>query len=134
MFCSSCGAPNADGASFCSKCGAPLGQAPMAPIQAPQSAYAAPPVPATSRKNPWLAAILNLFIGIGYLYLGYKKLFGMPTILFVFVVLIIDVVVGVFTIGLVPLVLALVLAYDGYVKANGEKGYISAEPALIYQT
>ena len=73
----------------------------------------APPVPATSRKNPWLAAILNLFIGIGYLYLGYKKLFGMPTILFVFVVLIIDVVVGVFTIGLVALLLALVLAYDG---------------------
>jgi hypothetical protein len=25
------------------------------------------------------------------------------------------------------------LAYDGYVKAKGEKGYINTEPALLYQ-
>jgi hypothetical protein len=105
----------------------------MATTQPPQSGYASPAVPPSGRKNAWLAAILNLFIGIGYLYLGYKKIFGMPTILFVFVVLIIEAVIGIFTIGIASLILALVLAYDGYVKANGEKGYINAEPALIYQ-
>jgi uncharacterized membrane protein YvbJ len=132
MFCSSCGAPNTDGASFCSKCGAALGQA-TAPVQAPQAGSSAAPVPTTRRKNEWLALILNLFIGIGYLYLGYKKVLGLPTILFVFVVLIIDVVVGVFTIGLVPLLLAILFAYDGFVKAKGEKGFINTEPAMIYQ-
>jgi hypothetical protein len=134
VFCSSCGAPNADGAAFCSKCGAPLTQAVTVPVQAPiQSGSSAPSIPTSYRKSPLLAAILNLFIGIGYLYLGYKKVFGIPTILFVFVVLVIDVVIGVFTFGIVSLLLALVLAYDGYVKAKGSKGYISTEPALIYQ-
>ena len=132
MFCSNCGAPNADGASFCSKCGAPLGQATPA-AQAPLSSYSNTPAPVTGRKNEWLAAILNLILGIGYLYLGYKKVLGLPTILFVFVVLIIDVVVGLFTIGLVPLVLAILFAYDGFVKAKGQKGYINTEPSMIYQ-
>ena len=133
MFCSSCGAANADGASFCASCGAPLNQAAASSAQAPQGGYASQPVQAGNRKNKWVAAILNLFIGIGYLYLGYKKVFGIPTILFVFLVLIIDVVIGIFTFGIVSFLLALVLAYDGYVKAKGEKGYISTEPALIYQ-
>ena len=110
-----------------------MGQSPTASAQAPQSGYTPSPPPPNGRKNAWLAAILNLFIGIGYLYLGYKKVFSMPTILFVFVVLIIDIVVGFFTIGLIPLILAILFAYDGYVKAKGEKGYISTEPALIYQ-
>ena len=35
--------------------------------------------------------------------------------------------------GLIPLILAILLAYDGYVKAKGEKGYINTEPALLYQ-
>ncbi len=83
-------------------------------------------------KNRWLAAILNLVLGIGYLYLGYRKVLGLPTILFVFVVLVIDVVVGFFTLGLVPVILALPFAYDGYVKAKGEEGYISTEPAMSF--
>jgi len=83
-------------------------------------------------KNRWLAAILNLILGIGYLYLGYRKVLGLPTILFVFVVLVIDVVVGFFTLGLVPIILALPFAYDGYVKARGEKGYVSTEPSISF--
>jgi hypothetical protein len=84
-------------------------------------------------KNRFVAAILNLFWGIGYLYLGYKKIFGLQTILFVIVVFIIDIVLSIFGLGIVSLILVLVLAYDGYVKAKGKKGFISAEPAMVYQ-
>ncbi|MDG6926594.1 MAG: zinc ribbon domain-containing protein [Nitrososphaerota archaeon] len=35
MFCSSCGAVNADGAVFCSKCGAALARTPASSIPAP---------------------------------------------------------------------------------------------------
>jgi len=94
---------------------------------------AAPPAQQGDRKNPFVAGFLNLIIGFGYLYLGYKKVLGLPAILFVLVVLVIDILVGSLTVGLVPLVLALLLAYDGYVKAKGNKGYINTEPALIYQ-
>jgi hypothetical protein len=49
------------------------------------------------------------------------------------VVLVFDVVVGFFTLGVVPIIPALFFAYDGYLKAKGEKGYINTEPAMIYQ-
>ncbi len=104
------------------------------PPQQPQPAYGTPPpAPQGNRKDPVIAGILNLFIGLGYLYLGYRRVFGLPTILFVIVVLLINVVTGIFTLGLVPLILAILLAYDGYVKARGEKGYVDTEPALLYQ-
>lgn len=80
-----------------------------------------------------IAEFLNLFIGLGYLYLGYRKVFGLPTVLFVIVFFFVDVLLGIFTFGLVPLILAILLAYDGYVKAKGEKGYINTEPTLLYQ-
>lgn len=133
MFCSACGSPNADGAAFCSKCGAPLAKATTAPAQAPETVNAPPPIQSSERKNPYVAAVLNLFFGIGYLYLGYNKVLGVPAILFVIVALIVDVVVGVFTAGIASLLFALLLAYDGYVKANGKKGYINTEPAVLYQ-
>jgi TM2 domain-containing membrane protein YozV len=80
MFCSKCGAENADGARFCAKCGAALA------VAAPEPAPAAPTTmrstsdvtPAASRavaaesstgKNPVLAVVLSLFItGLGQLY------------------------------------------------------------------
>jgi uncharacterized membrane protein YvbJ len=133
VFCSSCGASNVDGAAFCAKCGSPLGQAASAaPIQGSQGGYT-PPSATGERKNPWAAAILNLFFGIGYLYLGYKKVLGIPTIAFVVVILVIDIVIGIFTFGLISFIIAIVLAYDGYVKANGGKGYIGTEPAMLYR-
>jgi len=104
------------------------------PPQQSQPAYGTPPsAPQGNRKDPVIAGFLNLFIGLGYLYLGYRRVFGLPTILFVIVVLLINVVTGIFTLGLVPLILAILLAYDGYVKARGEKGYVDTEPALLYQ-
>jgi hypothetical protein len=104
------------------------------PSQQSQPAYVpAPAVPQGNGKDPVIAGVLNLFIGIGYLYLEYRKVLGLPTLLFVLVLLIVDVLLGIFTFGLAPLVLAVLLAYDGYVKAKGEKGYINTEPALLYQ-
>ncbi|MDA4134115.1 MAG: zinc ribbon domain-containing protein [Thaumarchaeota archaeon] len=133
MFCSNCGAPNPDGVAFCSKCGTALGPAASSPAQASQSGFSSPASPTVVGKNKFVAAILNLFWGIGYLYLGYKKVLGMRSYLFVVVIFIIDVVIGIFTFGIVSLLIALVLAYDGYVKASGKKGFISAEPALLSQ-
>ena len=135
MFCSKCGASNSDDASFCGKCGNPLRNPSDAmSTQQSQPAYVTPPpVPQGNRKDPIIAGFLNLFIGLGYLYLGYRKVFGLPTILFVIVLFLVDILVGIFTLGLVPLILAILLAYDGYVKAKGDKGYINTEPALLYQ-
>jgi len=83
-------------------------------------------------KNRFVAAILNLFWGIGYLYLGYKKVFGLRSILFVIVIFIVDIVLSIFGLGIISLILVIVLAYDGYVKATGKKGFISAEPATNF--
>lgn len=134
MFCSKCSASNSDDASFCSKCGNSLrNQSSAVPPQQSQPAYVTPPPVQGNRKDPIVAGILNLFIGLGYLYLGYRKVLGLPTILFVFVLLIVDVLLGIFTFGLVPLILTVLVAYDGYIKAKGEKGYLNTEPALLYQ-
>jgi uncharacterized membrane protein YvbJ len=131
VFCSKCGCPNAEGAAFCAKCGSALPNSASAPAQS--TGVAPPPAQSGSKKNPIVAAVLNFFFGVGYLYLGYKKVLGLPAILFVVVALLIFIVLGTFTAGLLPLVLAIVMAYDGYVKANGEKGYIGTEPALLYK-
>ena len=133
MFCSSCGAPNPDTATFCSKCGAPLNKVSPAPTPLPQTAAPASPMPTAERKSPIVALVLNLFFGLGYLYLGYTRVLGLSTILFVVVALIVQIVLGVFTFGIASLLFAILLAYDGYVKADGKKGYIGTEPSLLYQ-
>jgi zinc-ribbon domain len=132
VFCSSCGASNPDDAAFCNKCGAALARPTAPPIPVPQVAPAESGLPPGGR-NPWVAAILNLVIGIGYLYLGYRKVLGLPTILFVVVTLLVEVVLGFFTFGLLSLVAAIFLAYDGFVKAKGERGYLGTEPGIGYQ-
>jgi hypothetical protein len=37
------------------------------------------------------------------------------------------VILGIFTVGIIPLILAIAMAYDGYQKASGKKGFIGAE-------
>jgi hypothetical protein len=135
VFCGKCGASNSDDASFCGKCGNSLrSTSDVTPPQQSQPANVTPPpVPQGNRKDPVIAGVLNLFIGLGYLYLGYRKVFGLSTILFVIVYFLVDIVLAFFTLGLVPLILAILVAYDGYVKAKGEKGYVSTEPVLLYQ-
>ena len=48
-------------------------------------------------------------------------------ILFVIIMLIVFAIVGTFTLGLVELVIAVILAIDGYQKGQGQKGFIGAE-------
>lgn len=78
-------------------------------------------------KSPIVAAVLNLFFGLGYLYLGTKKVLGLSTIVFVVVALVLEIILGIFTIGILSFVFAILLAVDGWQKANGAKGFISAE-------
>jgi zinc-ribbon domain len=127
VFCPRCGAQNADGAAFCSSCGASL-SAPPPPVSAGQTPGSqGTPQGTGQQKNHWIAAFLNLFFGLGYIYLGSKKVLGVPTIAFVILVLILDVILGRFTVGIASLLLAILLAVDGWQKANGGKGFISAE-------
>jgi hypothetical protein len=124
VYCPKCGASNQDDATFCSSCGNSLTAAPVGTVT--------PPKP-VERKNPIIAAILNFFLfGIGYLYLGYRKVLGLSTILFVVIVFIVYVIIGVYTFGLFELVIGIVLAYDGYVKAKGERGVLGADPEYLY--
>jgi TM2 domain-containing membrane protein YozV len=75
MFCSKCGAENADGARFCAKCGNPLATAPTAdpppppPTGTVRGEAAAPVSVPPTGKTPWIAALLSAFIsGLGQLY------------------------------------------------------------------
>lgn len=119
MFCPKCGANNSDDATFCQSCGNSLKQAASSPSTLQPNS--------STGKSPIVAAILNLFFGVGYLYLGYKKILGLQTIVFVILALIVYAVIGFFTIGLVELLIAVILAIDGYQKGQGQKGFISGE-------
>jgi len=131
MFCTKCGAQNADGAAFCSSCGANLSATPQTPSTGPTSwSQGTPQFSQSTRKNPWIAAFLNLIFGLGYVYLGTRKVLGMSTVLFVLLVLLLDVILGIFTAGLASFVVAVVLAVDGWQKASGGKGFINAEYAM----
>lgn len=78
-------------------------------------------------KSPLVAAILNFFFGAGYLYLGFKSVLGVPTIVFVVLALIIYIGLGYFTIGVVTFIVAVLLAVDGWQKGSGQKGFVTAE-------
>ncbi|HUK75191.1 MAG TPA: zinc ribbon domain-containing protein [Nitrososphaerales archaeon] len=128
MFCAKCGAQNADGAVFCASCGASLSTgAQAAPSSPAPGGQAMPQSNQYAGKSPIVAAVLNLFFGLGYLYLGTKKVLGLSTILFVVVALVLQILLGIFTIGILSFVFAILLAVDGWQKANGGKGYINAE-------
>jgi hypothetical protein len=127
MFCQSCGAENADDAVYCRSCGAQLqvaGARPPGTMPGSSPYYSAPRPPA---KSPVVAAILNLFFGIGYWYLGYRKVLTVPTTIFIIIALIIYLILGIFTFGILELLLAIILAIDGYQKGQGQKGFIAAE-------
>jgi hypothetical protein len=127
MYCPKCGASNQNDATFCSSCGETLMVAPVG------SVGSVPPSNQVWRKSPIIAAILNFFLfGVGYLYLGYKKVLGIQTVFFVVLVFIVYIIIGAFTFGLLELLIGIVLAYDGYVKAKGERGILGAEPEYLY--
>jgi hypothetical protein len=128
VFCSKCGAQNADGAAFCSNCGASLSAASQPASMGPApGGQGGPTSNQYAGKNPWIAAFLNLFFGLGYVYLGTKKVLGLNTVLFVLLALVIQIILGVFTVGILSFVFAILLAVDGWQKASGGKGFIGAE-------
>jgi uncharacterized membrane protein YvbJ len=141
MYCQKCGAQNTDDATFCYACGALLHSS------SPQGSRssASPPISSSGgqppsydvskidRKNPIITALLNFFLfGLGYLYLGYRRVFGVPTIVFVLIVLVLYIIIGVFTLGLGEFIIGIFMAYDGYVKADGGRGLLATEPEYIY--
>lgn len=131
MYCQKCGASNPEGATFCASCGSPLAQPTSGSASSTSAGFNQVPV---QRKSPIIAALLSFFLfGIGYLYLGTKKILGIPTILFVVIILIVYVGLGFFTFGLLGFVVGIILAYDSYVKAKGERGVLGAEPEYLYR-
>jgi hypothetical protein len=78
-------------------------------------------------KSAVVAAVLNFFFGLGYVYLNYRKVLGVPTIGFVVIAIILYFVLGFFTFGIITFILGVLLAIDGWQKGEGQRGFISAE-------
>jgi hypothetical protein len=106
---------------------------------APQQGYPPPSQqsypPTTSStiqtsKSGVLGAILNFFFpGLGYWYLGYKKVIGIHPVLFLIVIWIVEAAIS----FLIPPVfflswlISLFVAYDAYVKSKGQSGWVRVE-------
>jgi len=128
MFCPKCGTENPNDATYCQKCGnalqtTNLGSQPPSSSSSPSYSQN----PQSAAKSPIIAAVLNLFFGVGYFYLGYRKVLGLQTIVSVILIFVLCVIIGYFTLGIGPVIIIVVLAIDGYQKGKGQKGFISAE-------
>jgi TM2 domain-containing membrane protein YozV len=124
MFCTKCGSPNGDAASFCVKCGAPLAAAGAPRNTASQNATpdsatvrgqtAAAPKTVTG-KNPVVALILSVFLGAlgaGQFYNGdWKKGLAMALA---------SLLLGVATAGLVTFGVWIWSMIDAYQVASGK--------------
>ena len=124
MFCTKCGAQNPDGAAFCHSCGNKLDGATQPSSTPAQGGIASHSIQGKSQP---VAAVLNFFFGLGYLYLGYKRVLGVPAAVFVVLTIVVYVILGALTAGIAAFVLAILLAVDGWQKAGGAKGFVSAQ-------
>jgi hypothetical protein len=129
VFCTKCGAQNADGVAFCYSCGNRLDGVSQSSVPPTLQNSQGPWIPAKSvqGKSAIIAAVLNFFFALGYLYLGYKKVLGVPAIFFVLLTVLIYIIFGLYTGGIVTFIFAVLLAIDGWQKGSGGKGFISAE-------
>jgi len=143
-FCMECGAQIMPGKRFCVKCraSAPPSMRPQPqqtvtgvttqPLPSPPQTYppTQPPSAQPSAKSGGLGAILNFFFpGVGYWYLGYRKVVGLHPILFLIVIWVVEAILGFLSLFLtsISLLICIFLAYDAYVKAQGKPGWIKAE-------
>lgn len=144
MYCTKCGNKNDEGATFCGNCGNPLRSSPsnaravpqqsypnLQPLSPPQQTYP-PTQPRTTQtsKNGILGALLNFFFpGLGYWYLGYRKVLGIHPALFLIIIWIFEAAIAFYitTLGILSLLISIFVAYDAYVKAKGKPGWVSAE-------
>lgn len=80
----------------------------------------------SSSQNGVLSAILNfLFPGLGYWYLGYRKVFGIHPILFLIAIWVAEAAMAVYISSLVPFFISLFLACDAYLKSTGNAAWVS---------
>ncbi len=118
--CSKCGAENEEGNKFCIKCGSSL----FATANMSEKKM----TPAQLNKNPFIAVLLNLFLwGLGYWYLGIKKIYGFPwffMIVFYFILYAIAMNDRSNMMYIALVVIHWALAYDVYQKAKGKPGWV----------
>lgn len=144
MYCPECGDKNDDGATFCGNCGSPLPSSPSSMRAIPQQSYppaqpsspqqqsyppTQPPTIQTS-KSGVLGAILNfLFPGLGYWYLGYRKVLGIHPALFLIWIWVAEALISylISILSFLSLLISLFVAYDAYVKATGKPGWVRTE-------
>jgi len=124
-FCPKCGAENKDNANFCIKCGNTLSIGEQ--IIEPTHGYSMQQA-SNQGKSPVVPVLLNFFIiwGLGYWYLGIKKVFGVPWYM-LFVAQIFVYILAVATAGIffvIGLLINIALAYDVYQKAMLKPGFV----------
>jgi hypothetical protein len=105
---------------------------PTAQSSSPQQQSYPPGQPSLiqASKSGVLGAILNFFFpGLGYWYLGYRKVLGIHPVLFLIMIWIVEAVIAFFitSLGILSLLISLFVAYDAYVKAKGKPGWVNAE-------
>lgn len=120
--CSNCGMENGDNATFCTRCGKAL----TAPSKMPfiDDLNITP-----TMKKAGIAIILNFFLfwGLGYWYLGCKKVVGQNWYMLIIAQLIVGAISSIVPfLGLIYLAANVALAYDLYEKANGRTGFVPA--------
>lgn len=134
IFCSSCGAENKDGANFCMKCGNSLSLEKQNVNSSTTSSINHQEVQQTVKygKNPVVAVLLNFFLfwGLGYWYLGIKKIYGLPW----YALIGVQFLIGIIFFGsesslilLISIVVNISLAYDVYQKALSKPGFVPVE-------
>lgn len=129
-FCSRCGAENKDNANFCMKCGnsVSVGKLNINQSSMPPMAWQETKQITTNGRSSIVAALLNLSWGwgLGYNYVGIKKVCGLPwyslVIIQCFLIMLAGYVSWIFIL-LLP-VGSFAFAYDVYQKASSKPGFI----------
>lgn len=129
VFCSECGAKLEEDALFCTECGTALTSI--------KRGIVIHRATVRQEKSAGIAAISNFLIwGVGYYYLGIKRVSGLPWFILTILVIILNIIYFMYfmrygeyniVILLLAIVVSIVLAIDAYQKAEGRPGFIPSE-------